>query len=206
MCSVDSVNGVMQALAPFYPIKLFTKHRVRDGFFDDVGLVVFPGGEGDASAFSYLLKANAPEIQKFLKRGGKYLGICMGAYWADAHYFDVLNHTRVVQYIKRPHADIKSSYGTTAPVVWLGQPERMYFYDGPTFVGGTFDTLATYANGDPMAIVQGAIGLIGCHLESQAHWYSRKFMQPHWHHNSHHALLVRFVTEFLLERRQMVLF
>lgn len=206
MCSVDSVNGVMQALAPHYPIKVFTKHRVREGFFDDVALVVFPGGDGEATAFSYLLKANAGEIQKFLNRGGKYLGICMGAYWADAHYFDILKQTRVVQYIKRPRADIKSSYGTTAPVVWLGKPERMYFYDGPTFLGGNFDTLATYANGDPMAIVQGPIGLIGCHLESQAHWYTRKFMQPHWHHNTHHGLLVRFVADFLLERRQMVLF
>lgn len=206
MCSVDSVNGVMQALAPHHPIKIFSKHRVRDGFFDDVGLVVFPGGEGEASAFSHLLKANGPAIQQFLQRGGKYLGICMGAYWADAHYFDILKQTRVVQYIKRPRADIKSSYGTTAPVLWRGQSARMYFYDGPTFLHGNFDTIATYANGDPMAIVQGGIGLIGCHLESQAHWYSKKYMQPHWHQEQHHALLVQFVADFLLERRQMDLF
>lgn len=206
MCSVDSVNGVMQALAPHHRIKIFTKHRVQDGFFDDVGLVVFPGGDGEATAFSYLLKANASAIHDFLKRGGKYLGICMGAYWADAHYFDILKQTRVVQYIKRPRADIKSSYGTTAAVQWRGKPERMYFYDGPTFLHGNFDTIATYANGDPMAIVQGPVGLIGCHLESQTHWYTKKIMQPHWHQQRHHHLLVQFVADFLLERRQMHLF
>lgn len=206
MCSVDSVNGVIQALSPRYNIKLLTKHRVRDGFFDDVALVVFPGGEGDATAFRYLLKANLDEIKKFLQRGGKYLGICMGAYWADAHYFDILKQTRATQYIKRLGADIKSSYGTTAPVLWRGQAHRMYFYDGPTFQGGSFDTIATYANGDPMAIVQGPIGLIGCHLESQAHWYTKKYMQAHWHEGSHHALLVQFVADHLLERRQMALF
>ena len=206
MCSVDSVNGVIQALSPHYAIKVFTKHRVQDGFFDDVSMVVFPGGEGEATSFSYLLKANGQAIKDFLNRGGKYLGICMGAYWADAHYFDILKSTRVVQYIKRPNADIKSSYGTTAPVVWRGQPDRMYFYDGPTYVNGGFDTIATYANGDPMAIVQGPIGLIGCHLESQAHWYTKKYMQPHWHDNRHHALLVQFVADYLLEQRQMDLF
>jgi hypothetical protein len=29
----------------------------------------------------------------------------------------------------------------------------MYFYDGPTFVNGQLETVATYANGDPMATV-----------------------------------------------------
>jgi hypothetical protein len=46
----------------------------------------------------------------------------------------------------------------------------MYFYDGPTFVNGQFETVATYANGDPMAIVQGTVGLAGYHLESQVNW------------------------------------
>jgi hypothetical protein len=57
-----------------------------------------------------------------------------------------------------------------------------------------------------MAIVQGPIGLIGCHLESQAHWYTKKYMQPHWHDNRHHNLLVQFVADYLLEQRQMDLF
>ena len=122
-------------------IKLFTKHKVSDGFFDDVDLVVFPGGDGEATAFRSILKPNLPDVQSFMQRGGKYLGICMGAYWADAYYFNLLKGTRCVQYIKRPGADIRSSYGTTAAVTWRGQGHRMYFYDGPTFLGGQFDTV-----------------------------------------------------------------
>lgn len=206
VCSTDSVNGIIKSLASRAHIKIFTRHKVQDGFFDDVDLVVFPGGVGDANTFEYLLKANRTDVKRFLNRGGKYLGICMGAYWADSYYFDILDKTRVVQYIKRPHADIKSSYGTTASVIWRGQPRRMYFYDGPTFIGGDFEKMATYANGDPMAIVQGSIGLIGCHLESEQNWYLKKNMQPHWHHNEHHHLLLQFVVDFLLEDRQLPLF
>ena len=206
MCSVDSVNGVLQAFGEHYRLKIFTRHLVQDDFFDDVDLVVFPGGDGEASAFRYLLKNNASLVKRYLQRGGKYLGICMGAYWADAHYFDILKTTRVVQYIRRPGADIKSSYGTVAPVTWRGHPEQMYFYDGSTYLGGHFDTVATYANGDPMAIVQGSVGLIGCHLESQANWYTKKYMQPHWHHHKHHHLLAQFVADFLLEKKQLRLF
>lgn len=206
ICSIDSVNGIIKSFASRARIKIFTRHKVQDGFFDDVDLVVFPGGVGDANAFEYLLKANRTDVKKFLNRGGKYLGICMGAYWADSYYFDILDKTRVVQYIKRPGADIKSSYGTTAPILWRGQKQQMYFYDGPTFIGGEFEKMAAYANGDAMAIVQGSVGLIGCHLESEESWYLKKNMQPYWHHDEHHHLLLQFVVDFLLENRQMPLF
>ena len=35
-CSTDSVNGVIAALSPMANIKLFTRHKVNEGFFDDV--------------------------------------------------------------------------------------------------------------------------------------------------------------------------
>lgn len=206
ICSADSVNGVIAAMSSLAHIKIFTKHKVADGFFNDVDLVVFPGGDGEATAFRSALKDNLNDVRGFMQRGGKYLGICMGAYWADAYYFNLLQGTRCVQYIKRPRADIRSSYGTVAAVNWQGQDKRMYFYDGPTYVGGAFHTLASYANGDPMAIVQGSVGLIGCHLESQQHWYTKKVMQPHWHENTHHPLLWQFVANHLLQTQQMQLF
>ena len=206
ICSADSVNGVIAAMSSLARIKIFTKHKVADGFFNDVDLVVFPGGDGEATAFRSALKDNWNVVRGFMQRGGKYLGICMGAYWADAYYFNLLQGTRCVQYIKRPRADIRSSYGTVAAVNWQGQDKRMYFYDGPTYVGGAFHTLASYANGDPMAVVQGSVGLIGCHLESQQHWYSKKVLQPHWHQNTHHRLLWQFVANHLLQNQQMQLF
>ena len=206
ICSADSVNGVIAAMSSLARIKIFTKHKVADGFFNDVDLVVFPGGDGEATAFRSALKDNLNDVRGFMQRGGKYLGICMGAYWADAYYFNLLQATRCVQYIKRPRADIRSSYGTVAAVNWQGQDKRMYFYDGPTYVGGAFHTLASYANGDPMAVVQGSVGLIGCHLESQQHWYSKKVLQPHWHQNTHHRLLWQFVANHLLQNQQMQLF
>ena len=60
--------------------------------------------------------------------------------------------------------------------------------------------------GAGMAVVQGSVGLIGCHLESQQHWYSKKVLQPHWHQNTHHRLLWQFVANHLLQNQQMPLF
>jgi hypothetical protein len=84
-------------------------------------------------------------------------------------------------------------------VTWQGQQEKMYFYDGCALVGdaGKFKTVATYGNGDAMAIIQNNIGLIGCHPESQPSWYNayHSWMKPHYHGGRHHELLLDFVSD-----------
>ena len=158
-------------------------------------MLAFPGGMGDADKYyEFFLRKTAGRIANFVESGGKYLGICMGAYWAGKHYFDILNGTDAVQYIKRPTADIRRSYGTVAPITWEETGYNMYFYDGCTFTGNDFDTVARYANGDPMAIIKGKIGLIGCHPESLSYWYNYPYLKEHWHQQQHHQLLLDFVN------------
>lgn len=199
-CSIQSANGILQALEPYYQFKLFTKFEVEKDFFNDVAMVVFPGGIGDSNTFKKLCAPNQSHIKKFLGRGGKYLGICMGAYWADKHYFNLLTDIRVEQYIKRPGADTHRPHPKAQRVLWAGQEEKMFFYDGCAFkgIGLEYSKLyALYPNGDPMAIIQNNIGLIGCHPESTVDWYSDYYtwMRPHYHGGRHHQLLLDFVSD-----------
>lgn len=198
-CSIDCSNAVLDILQDKYRFKIFTKHRVEDNFFDDVDLVLFPGGVGDADSFKIILRENKDLIYKFLENGGAYLGICMGAYWADKHYFNILDDIRAVQYITRPNADARRPHAKAIPVKWDGEPYDMYFYDGCAFVGNFKNTeiVATYANGDPMAIIKGNIGLIGCHPESVVGWYNKPYLLRKWHNNEQHLLLADFVERLL---------
>jgi putative intracellular protease/amidase len=195
-CSRDCTNGIIAALSGYYDIEIF---RVNDNFDTVLGsadIVAFPGGIGDSQSFEYLLGDKVEIIQDFVTNGGKYLGICMGAYWAGSHYFDLLDGVDAVQYIKRPNTDIARSYGTVADVTWNGKRDSMYFYDGCALVGNKrkYETIATYANGDAMAIKQGNVGIIGCHPESQEYWYDTwKYMLDYWHGGRHHVLLREFV-------------
>jgi glutamine amidotransferase-like uncharacterized protein len=149
-------------------------------------------------AFKQLFKNNADRVRNFVKQGGKYVGICMGAYWAGSNYLNMLKDVDAVQYLNRPYTDTRRPHAKALPVTWQGQQERMFFYDGCALVGDTskFKTIATYANGDPMAIIQDRIGLIGCHPESQPSWYNEYYswMQPHYHQGRHHELLLDFVN------------
>lgn len=197
ICAVDSANGIMKALSPHYQFKLFSRDEVEPTFFDDVDIVCFPGGLGDCDRYDTLMQWNAPLVKDFLNRGGRYLGICMGAYWADQYYLDILKTTRVVQYIKQPNTDTRRPHPKAMPVTWLGQLERTYFYDGCAFVGGDMDIVATYSNNNPMAIIQRRVGLIGCHLESEEWWYNKKYLEPHWHQSRHYNLLLDFVNRLM---------
>lgn len=200
-CSVQSANGIMQALGNKFRYKIFSKNLVEDNFFDGVDLIVVPGGFGDADSFENLFKHNKSRVKQFVQDGGRYLGICMGAYWAGSHYFDLLNGVDAVQYLSRPGTDTRRPHAKNIDITWQGKPEKMFWYDGCALVGDTdkFKTVATYANGDAMAIIQHRIGLIGCHPESEQFWYdSYSWMRGKYHNGQHHKILLNFVEELML--------
>lgn len=199
-CSAVCCDGVVNSLGQNFDIRFFGITDDIKQVLTDATVVSFPGGIGDADKFYELFRRRySNAIADFVDQGGYYLGICMGAYWAGSNYFDLLNDVDAVQYIKRPNTDIRRSYGTVAPVVWQGQAQKMFFYDGCALVGdeSKFTTVARYANNDPMAIIQGRIGLIGCHPESQNDWYQETFpyIKQYWHYGIHHILLSNFVKQ-----------
>jgi len=198
-CSVQSGNGIIKSLSSHYNFKIFTRHELEADFFDDVDCIAVPGGIGDAASFDYLLGNNGPRIKQFVQQGGKYLGICMGAYWAGQHYLNMLDDVDAVQYITRPGTDTRRPHAKNIRINWNGADTEMFFYDGCALVGnGQCDIIATYANGDPMAIIQGRLGLIGCHPESGRHWYeSYTWMRGKYHNGQQHQLLLGFVNTLM---------
>lgn len=197
VADVSCCNGMIEALENYYRFSIFSKKTIAEIDFSKIDLVAFPGGTGDADLFDRLVKNNAQIIQSYIQNGGKYLGICMGAYWAGKDYFNLLNKVKVQQYITRPKAEVRRSYQTTLTVTWKRRETEMFFFDGCAFIGDKFKTIARYANGDAMAIIQNNIGLIGCHPESRESWYKKKYMRNRWHGSEHHKLLQEFVNELL---------
>jgi hypothetical protein len=198
-CSVQSGNGIIRALQSHYNFKIFGKNELEKVFFDDVDMIAVPGGLGDASSYETAFRYNAEPVRDFVAQGGRYLGICMGAYWAGSHYLNILKDVDAEQYITRPGTDTRRPHAKHISVVWRGQPDHMFWYDGCALVGDQtkFNTVATYANGDAMAIIQNRIGLIGCHPEADKFWYDGySWMRRHWA-GGHHAQLVQFVDQLM---------
>lgn len=198
-CSVQSGGGLYEALSPHFNVGFFTTADINYKTFKKIDVIAFPGGLGDSDSFDKLLAPTKDIVQNYIAQGKKYLGVCMGAYWADKFYYNLLNDARTLQYIKRPHSEIRRSFSTTVQINWLSRTEDMFFYDGCAIIGdeNKFTTIARYANNDPMAIIQNNIGIIGCHPESMPGWYNKKYLKDYWHYYKHHKLLVDF-TKLLL--------
>jgi hypothetical protein len=202
-CSIQCCDGMVKALSPHYEFKFFSEQDISPNMFDGISIVAFPGGIGNSGSFEELLEDRVDLVKEYLAGGGRYLGICMGAYWAGKHYFDLLNRVDAVQYITQPKADTRRPHAKAVNVEWLGQEEQMFFYDGCALVGDTtkFQTIATYVNGDAMAIRQGRIGLIGCHPESEQFWYdSYSWMRGLYHGGRHHGMLLDFVDQMFVTK------
>ena len=206
ICSRCSVVGLVKALRSNYYIKVI-KDLENLSSFD---MVIFPGGVGSSDYFDdFFDEKDIDSLKQFITNGGKYIGICMGAYWADQYYFNLLNDIRVKQYIKNPFSLIKRSYGTTVPAQWQGKYIEPFFYDGCVFEGDLdkVKVISSYANNYnkilPAAIIQNNVGLIGFHLESEEFWYTDEwnwsYMPSKWHRGYHHSLLIKFIEEMFKE-------
>jgi hypothetical protein len=123
----------------------------------------------------------------------------MGAYWASHLYLDLLTDIKAVQYLKRPNTDTKRPHAKNISINWKKESMNMFWYDGCAFIGnGKKEVIATYANGDAMAIIQNRIGLIGCHPESEQFWYDGySWMKDKYHNGAHHKILLEFVNELM---------
>jgi hypothetical protein len=200
-CETECALGMIDGLIREFDIRTFGLDNLNIDFISQFDAVCFPGGMGDSDDFHNIFtNEHIIAVQTFVAEGGKYFGICMGAYWAGPYYFDLVTELEVGQYIERPTGDITFEGPTSAEVEWLGNTEWMYFYDGCALVGDhrKFETVATYINNDPMAIFQNRIGLIGCHPESDDYWYDKPYMKKYWHNFKHHTLLLNFVDKLMV--------
>lgn len=194
VCEVECALAMEAAFQEHFTVKLFGIEDLNREFLSQVDILAIPGGIGDSDEFDIVFsEAHVKAVRDFVYAGGKYLGVCMGAYWAGANYFDLLWEVEPVQYITRPGAEITSEGPATVEVLWDDEYENMYFYDGCAFIGWTqdCDVVATYQNGDAMAIYQGNLGLVGCHPESEQWWYDLDELS-HWHGGWHNDLLCDF--------------
>ncbi|HWM01971.1 MAG TPA: BPL-N domain-containing protein [Actinophytocola sp.] len=143
-----------------------------------VQLYAQPGADGDDSSAYKNQKGDKAAIREFVKRGGRYLGICMGGFLAERGRFNIF-HGRVDEYYSSRGASVTSAHPAVITVTWRGTPRQLYFQDGgymvPKRSAGDVTVLARYTNNTIAAIVasfgSGKVGLSGPHPEAPREWY-----------------------------------
>jgi glutamine amidotransferase-like uncharacterized protein len=199
-CETECALGMIEGLVSDYNIRTFGLDELHIRFLVDFDVVAFPGGMGDSDDFYEIFTAkHISAVQQFVQFGGKYFGICMGAYWAGPQYFNLVENLQVEQYIAQPDCEITTDGPTVAQVYFDNSEETMYFYDGCAILGEDLQVFARYENHDAMAAIQGGVGMFGCHPEALAWWYTEGGMPADCYDPQHAQLMREFVHELLAQ-------
>lgn len=221
MCSIDCADATCEVLnqSGLYEAKMigpssypYLEFNSKNVF--KASCLVFPGGMGDADQFDNNLTNYREVVYTYVINGGKYLGICQGAYFASKHYFNLLKDIVAEQHIKRPKASVRRSGPAVIPLYWKSGHNEIdqhptYFHDGAAFVPpagkeelGACTVLGSYKNGEAAALIQhlwkGSVGVIGPHPEAMRWWfYSQPQAYEGWKNPLQHNLLLEFVDHLL---------
>jgi glutamine amidotransferase-like uncharacterized protein len=142
-------------------------------------LYVQPGGGQDIpAALDSLGDARADAIRDYVAGGGRYLGLCMGAYLADDNNLGLITQDLDSE-AGRPGFEVSGIEDAAVRVTWDGKPDTVFYQDGPYFPKATstsaYTTLATYQNGDVAAArytyKKGVVVLSGPHPEAGQAWF-----------------------------------
>jgi len=214
MCSTDCSDAVCEVLnqSGRYKAKMIGPSSYPEMEFNEENIkkadcLVFPGGWGDSDQFDDRLTKHRLMVKNYVENGGRYLGVCMGAYFAGHHYFDILTGATAVQYIKRKNSTIKRSTHDIVELTWNNvSGYNTYFHDGAAFVPTheyiPAKIIAKYKNGDAAAIIQphkkGMIGVVGPHPEAMKWWfYSQTRIKDGWKDGIQHDLFLDFVKRLM---------
>lgn len=171
---------------------LLNAHQIMAGQLAECVALFVPGG-ADLPYCNKLNGRGNRQIRQFVERGGLYVGICAGAYYAckeiafigedyrvsgkrELGFFDGIAEGSLPQWTHNRYFD--ETVYSKAPVALAfisGERQPFYYHGGPTFKANQtarYQVIATYPDGLP-AIISGRVGqgsylLSGVHFELQA--------------------------------------
>jgi glutamine amidotransferase-like uncharacterized protein len=197
-CETDCGLAMAEYFSKYFNVKTIGLEDLTHDSLATLDVLAFPGGMGDSDDFYTVFTAeHINSVRNYVAAGGKYFGICMGAYWAGPDYFNLTVNLKVEQYIAQPTTNVFTDGPTATMVAWDNIPYNMYFYDGCAILGEDMSVVSRYANGDAMAAIQGNVGMVGCHPESQEWWFTNVGMDAELYNPKHGELMCNFVQRLL---------
>lgn len=181
--SVDCIKDIYYFLKNFinskYEIKyIYYWNVINENWEDSTELIVFPGG-ADSWYEKNLGEIGCKKIRSFIKNGGKYLGICAGAYFAGNFLefakgtdLEIIEKRSLALFegttfgpILKPYNYNDDSGACAAKINFSGTEIYIYYNGGGTFIPDSENSMknveitATYTENNLPAIIK-------CHISS----------------------------------------
>lgn len=177
----ETIKDAIERLGPVYLVDFLGPAEsldVSSANLQRYDAYVQPGGGQDIpAALNSLGKDRSEAIRVYVARGGQYLGICMGAYLADASNLGLLD-AELDSEVGRPGFPVTSIADSAVLLRWGQRQDHLFFQDGPYLPSGSgngFRVIGSYGNGDLAAaryrFGAGVVVLSGPHPEADESWF-----------------------------------
>lgn len=157
-------------------VRYVSGSEITEALLADASVYIQGGGDDALDIRRSLTDAQVKLLRRYVADGGRYWGICAGAYFAGATIDDIGK----VEGLKLFDGDTEpySGYSARVEKVRWGDVWRwMYLQDAPRFVlrrDADAEISATYRDGAPAALIarygRGWISLSGPHPEATKEW------------------------------------
>ncbi len=189
------------------PVKFVSDLNKLPGLLDHAAVFIIGGTDDDLDPLiADFTPAVKQAVQEYVRGGGRYLGICGGAYLAGTGYWENGRYLRLLELIAAEPQEFEAgNYAEQIlPIRWLGATYSMYFQGGPAFdltTSARARIVARYADGQLAALVspygRGKVAVIGPHPEADAAWIEHLPRAADWISTRH--LLVGLLREILAQ-------
>lgn len=178
----QTAKEAIERLGSRYRVDFVGAHERKDitpETLSHYDVYVQPGGGQDIpAALRRLGDRRVEAIRRFVQQGGRYLGLCMGAYLADASNIGLIQDDLDSE-VGRPGFEADTVDDYAVDTWWHGRRNSVFYQDGPYFPASSespgYRAIATYANGD-VAVARydlghGTVVLTGPHPEADESWF-----------------------------------
>ncbi|HAJ25974.1 MAG TPA: hypothetical protein DCG53_01785 [Syntrophus sp. (in: bacteria)] len=158
-----------------------------------------------------MVKAFTPKvtasIKEYLRKGGRYLGICGGGFMASIGWDEGSEHVKGLGIIAAKARVFHGSFeAKILPVRWMGKTRAMFFKAGPDFqltkTNEAVEIVATYGDGSIAALMstygKGRVAVCGPHPEARESWKDAAANSDGWVSSA--DLAVQFLKDLLSDR------
>ena len=162
-----------------FKIKKTFPGKISSRALSEASIFAVPGGDEERDVMHALMPGEADNIRNFVRTGGHYLGVCLGAYLAVPNLIDASFEPGLALFegTVKNHSPTKEA--RMELISWQSVRRYMYFQDGPEFHldhPEQADIWARYPDKDQniaafqIAYGNGRVGLIGPHPEATQEW------------------------------------
>ncbi|MFB9886273.1 BPL-N domain-containing protein [Balneatrix alpica] len=176
--STEAISAVVQQLG--LPIRYISELETLPSLLQEAKVFVIGGTDDDVEPllqrFTPTLRAT---LRSYLQDGGRFLGICGGAYLASLGWQEEERFVEALAIVPALSASYDEDFEAKIyPVTWQGEARQMYYQAGPSFTleasADRVTKLAYYQDQQLAALLssygRGKVAVSGPHPEAPASW------------------------------------